>query len=226
MELYAAFTLGLFGSLHCVGMCAPLMMTAQQGRWVNTLSYQAGRLLTYVLLGGILGGLGLGLKLWNAQSSIAFFTGGALLLFALLRLDPGNWLQRNAAYAAFQVRVRAFMAKMLSYRGVPAQFALGCCNGLLPCGLVYLAIVGAANAGSPVAGATFMLAFGMGTLPLLITTLLAGKRILRIGADRIAALTPILLAVSGCLLIYRGWITHVPYEFLNYQDLANPPMCH
>lgn len=227
MELYAAFTLGLLGSLHCVGMCGPLMLAAATGGgWKNPLIYQAGRLSTYLLLGGLLGGLGLGMQLWNAQGAIAAISGMLLIVLAMLRLDPGNMLQRWPAYNRFQVRVRTWMSVALQKRGLGGQFTLGVCNGLLPCGLVYLAIIAAANAGTPLAGATFMLAFGLGTLPLLVATLFAGKRLLRLRPDLLPKWTPLVMAVVGIFLLWRGYVTHLPGEFHHFQDMAFPPMCH
>ncbi|TXF91033.1 sulfite exporter TauE/SafE family protein [Neolewinella aurantiaca] len=227
MELLVAFSLGLTGSLHCVGMCGPLMLAAGNGnRWQSAFAYQSGRILVYVLLGSLLGAFGLGMRLWNAQSMIALVSGALLIAFALLRLDPGNMLQRLPAYARFQIALRAKISGFLGKRGVSGQFILGCCNGLLPCGLVYLAVIGAANTSGPLAGAGFMLAFGLGTLPLLTATIYAGRRLFRLDAARLAAATPILMTIAGLLLLYRGWMTHIPYDFLAHQDMAFPPMCH
>jgi len=84
MELTAAFILGLTGSLHCVGMCGPLMLAAGNGgRWESAFAYQSGRILVYILLGALLGTLGLGMRLWNAQSTVAFLSGVLLIGFAL-----------------------------------------------------------------------------------------------------------------------------------------------
>jgi len=227
MELIAAFLLGLTGSLHCVGMCGPLMLAAgNDGRWQSAFAYQSGRILVYVMLGGLLGALGLGMQLWNAQSTIAIISGVALIGFALLRLDPGNMLQRLPAYARFQVGLRQRVSGFIGQGGAGPQFALGCCNGLLPCGLVYLAVIGAANTSSPLVGAGFMLAFGLGTLPLLTATLYTGRWLFRLDAARLASATPVVMAIAGLLLLYRGWATHVPSDFTNFQDLAFPPMCH
>ncbi len=230
MELIAAFTLGLFGSLHCVGMCGPLMLAANtaQGRpdWRQPLTYQAGRLTTYLLLGALLGGLGLGLRLWNAQSTLAIFSGVVVLVFALLRMDPGKWLLRWPLYANWQFRLRASMGRFMRQRGLSAQYALGICNGLVPCGLVYLAIIGAANTGTPFSGAGFMLVFGLGTLPLLSASLYAGRRLLTFRPDTLNRWTPLIMLATAALLIWRGWTAHVPGDFFNFQDMAFPPLCH
>ncbi|MEO0733696.1 MAG: sulfite exporter TauE/SafE family protein [Bacteroidota bacterium] len=227
MELYAAFTIGLLGSLHCVGMCGPLMLTANaSGGWTAAVSYQAGRLLTYVLLGALLGGLGLGMRLWNAQGVLALVSGGVLVVLAVMRLDPGDFLQRWRWYAHWQVRLRTVMASLLTGKGPGLRFALGACNGLLPCGLVYLAVIGATNMASPLQGAGFMLAFGLGTVPLLAVTLLAGKRLFRTGGVTLRRWTPVVMAAVGLLLLWRGYASHVPNDFYQFQDLAFPPRCH
>lgn len=229
MEVIAAFTLGLFGSLHCVGMCGPLMLAANGAGvegWRSPFTYQAGRLTTYLLLGVLLGSLGLGMRLWNAQSALAIISGVLLLILAVLRLDPGALLARWPAYARFQFGLRRRMAAFIQQRGLPAQFGLGLCNGLVPCGLVYVAVVGAANTGTPLSGAMFMLAFGLGTLPLLSISLYAGKRLLTLRPDTLHRWTPVLLIASSILLIWRGWQSHIPGAFFNFQDVAFPVMCH
>jgi sulfite exporter TauE/SafE len=119
------------------------------------------------------------------------------------------------------------MGKVIQQQGLKAQFSLGICNGLIPCGLVYLAVIGAANTGSPLMGAGFMVAFGLGTLPLLTATLVAGRRLNRgSAAALLARWTPVLMLAVGILLVWRGGSAHLPANFQNFQDLAFPPMCH
>jgi sulfite exporter TauE/SafE len=228
MEIAAAFMLGLFGSLHCVGMCGPLMLAAggEKPNWQQPMAYQSGRLMTYILLGGIIGSLSLGLRLWNAQSVVAIVSGVLLLVVAALRADPGKLLLRWPAYARFQVWLRSRMQRVIGKGGLTTQFGLGACNGLVPCGLVYIAIVGAANTGSPLTGGAFMFAFGLGTMPLLLTTLYAGRRLLRVSPLTLQRWTPAILVVTAVLLIWRGYNAHMPGDFVNYQDVAFPPMCH
>lgn len=229
MFLYTAFILGALGSLHCVGMCGPLMLSASLsggGSKAGVVVYQSGRLLVYLLLGFVLGGLGWGMQLWNGQGTLSIVSGMLLVAFALLRWDPGHFLARQRWYVAFQSRLQIWVGRGMKRGGRFAQFGLGCCNGLVPCGLVYVAAVGAANAGSAVSGGTFMLTFGAGTLPLLLASLYAGHRMLSLRRLRIQNYTPVVLALSGALLIWRGWASRLPAEFSNFQDVFFPPMCH
>ncbi|PPK87599.1 hypothetical protein CLV84_0545 [Neolewinella xylanilytica] len=224
MELFAAFTLGLFGSLHCVGMCGPLMLAAG-GDGKAVAQYQTGRLLTYALLGALLGSLGLGARLLQLQAPLAIVSGAALLLIAFARLSPERWVAAWPGYGRLQLALRWRISGWLN-RGGLAHFGLGCCNGLLPCGLVYLAVIGAANAGGIVAGALFMLAFGLGTLPLLLGLLLTGRRLVRLGNGFLLRYTPVVVALAGALLLWRGWHAALPVDFQRFQDLVFPPMCH
>lgn len=227
MELFAAFTLGLMGSLHCVGMCGPLMLSVNaQGAWKQPVLYQAGRLTTYAFLGVVLGAFGFGLQLWNAQSLVTIFSGVLLIAFAFLRWNPAQLLQRIPAYGNFQLAVRNKMSAIIKKDRLSAHYGLGICNGFLPCGLVYLAVIGAANMPGPIMGGSFMLAFGLGTLPLLAATLYAGRRLLIVKPNLLLNWSPVIMALMGILLIWRGWTAHVPLDFYRYQDVFFPPMCH
>jgi sulfite exporter TauE/SafE len=224
--LTTAFTLGLFGSLHCVGMCGPLMLAAGVQRdWRGAVSYQAGRILVYSLIGFLLGALGWGVGLHGAQSGLAIASGVLLVVVGVLRLQPEAWLLRWPGYGRFLLTSRKWIARAAAGRSGWTRFGLGCCNGILPCGLVYVAAVGAANAGGAVAGGTFMLAFGAGTLPLLAVLLLSGRRLEQGVAGRLLRLAPVLVVGCGLLLIWRGWSSYLPMAVQRWQDLAHPVMC-
>ena len=224
--LSAAFMLGLFGSLHCVGMCGPLMLAAGAGRdWRGALGYQLGRMLTYSLIGLLLGGLGWGLGLQQAQRGLAVASGVGLLLVGVLRLQPDAWLLRWPAYGRLLLASRRWVGRRSEGRGLWLRFGLGCCNGLLPCGMVYVAAVGAANAGGAGAGALFMGAFGAGTLPLLGVLLLTGQRLRPALTGRLLRLSPALVVACGLLLLWRGWSAQLPAAVRAWQAIAFPVMC-
>jgi sulfite exporter TauE/SafE len=149
-----------------------------------------------------------------------------LLTFAFFRWDPAQLLQRLPGYGTLQLTVRKKMSSIIKKDSLQAHYGLGICNGLLPCGLVYLAIVGAANMSTPIMGGGFMLAFGLGTLPLLVATLYAGRRLLNVKPNLLTSWSPLIMALMGVLLVWRGWVAHVPLDFYRYQDVFFPPMCH
>jgi sulfite exporter TauE/SafE len=91
------------------------------------------------------------------------------------------------------------------YGGIVA----GTLHGLIPCGMVYLAIAGSLNTASAIPGARFMLLFGLGTTPLLFLASLAPLAFRKIGVPKL--MVPILFFVSGALLLSRGLNLDIPY---------------
>lgn len=230
MLLWTAFTLGLFGSLHCVGMCGPLMlaMPAPQeslARASRILLYQLGRISSYAFLGFALGWLGWGASLWNSQNTLAILSGILLLGLAIFQIDLGNAILRFPAFGRFQLFLRRQFARLFSDGGWSSYLGVGALNGFLPCGLVYVAIIGAINAGHPLLGAAFMLVFGLGTTPLLLATVWLGSGQLRRWGVRLPSWTPILIALVGIFLIWRGGQIHLPADFVFWQG-QEVPMCH
>ncbi|MES2389357.1 MAG: sulfite exporter TauE/SafE family protein [Bacteroidota bacterium] len=165
--LIAGFILGLGSSLHCIGMCGPLILAVPRSpnRNVGRMVYHGGRLLTYSLLGFLFGGIGQGLGFIAGQQGLSVIAG--LTLFALY-LGPVTGMKLPAGPLML---AGSFLRK--KYRSLTGQgtylsaFVPGLLNGLLPCGAVYMAL--AASAVSPgLQGGLVMLSFGLGTLPALL----------------------------------------------------------
>lgn len=230
--LWTAFTLGLFGSLHCVGMCGPLMMAlptrpGPAERAGQLLLYQLGRISSYALIGFTLGWLGWGAKIWNSQNTLAILSGVILLVLAILQIDLGNVLLRFPAFGRFQLFLRRQFSQLFKEAGWASYLGVGALNGFLPCGLVYVAIIGAVNAGHPLLGAAFMLVFGLGTTPLLLTSVWLGAGQLKRWGLRLPKWTPIIVAAVGIFLIWRGGQMHLPADFSFWQAVETEvPMCH
>jgi sulfite exporter TauE/SafE len=166
----AAFLAGLVTSLHCAGMCGPLACAVipvrrEQGEaMAAACSYHFGRLAAYGALGAVAGGMGAvplrwvsgGVLRWLPWLGVVFFVGLALRWD---RFWPKPRLL-SVAFGAFTRRLRRFPA-------VLAPAALGLATPLLPCGPLYFLVALALLAGSAAGGAELMLAFGLGTVPLL-----------------------------------------------------------
>ena len=194
LTLISMFMLGILGTGHCIGMCGPLVIAfpARSGRFASHLYYHLGRILTYVVLGSLMGGIGAGLAeiavatggnypVWVAriQMGFSFVAALFLLIFGLARLgiisEPG-WMAmaspdkipgyRKLLKSAFKDKRQAEM------------FLLGMMMGLLPCGLSFAAFTRALPSGSPIIGGAMVLAFALGTVP--------GLLLLGTGASRIA----------------------------------------
>jgi hypothetical protein len=218
-SLWLVFIGGLLGSAHCLGMCGPLVALAEtmrRERWTPwaPLVLHAGRLLTYGALGAAAGLAGWAIERGGlavgVQDVAALLGGATMVLFGLVLLDwlPLRWGRGVGERAAQHI------ASALASRRSLSGLVIGFYWGLLPCGLVWAMLPGAAAAGTALGGATFMLAFGAGTVPALLV--LGGVASL-VGAryrgllSRLGATTVLVL---GVLLVLRGaagagWIAHL-----------------
>lgn len=208
-----AFFMGLFGSLHCVAMCGPLVMALPVGGsswWYNLMQrflYQFGRICTYSVFGLFFGFIGNGFNILGLQQVLSLVTGAILITLALVHFS-GNKITR---FSNFQVKMVAPIATLMGrwlskpYGGLFA----GTLHGLLPCGMVYMAIAASLNAGSPIEGSKFMFFFGLGTTPLLV---LASVIPLFLRKFKVPALLiPALFLVAGAFLVTRGMNMNIPY---------------
>jgi uncharacterized protein len=208
--IWAAFVLGLSSSLHCVGMCGPLLLTlpfAQDTKMrtiVNLAVYHSGRILTYLTLGFLLGLLGQGVAIASGQKVLSMVAGSLMIAMALGSWRWEYWMSNLAGFAPFTNRLKIVIGKCIAQRGHGSLFTLGLLNGLLPCGMVYIALAGAISTTDAITGGVFMLLFGIGTLPLLFTVVWVGRSVQPLLRSRIKIIQPLLLAVAGVLLIQRG----------------------
>ncbi len=100
---------------------------------------------------------------------------------------------------------------MFAIRSFQSLFFIGMLNGLLPCGLVYMAIAGAIGTGGVAEGSLYMILFGLGTIPMLLSISLAGNIMSIAVRKRINKLIPVLVVIVGVLFILRGLSLGIPY---------------
>lgn len=202
----AGLLLGIAGSLHCLGMCGPLVMAwrgASAASPARMLAYHLSRISTYVLLGAIFGRTVTTLGPAARGLSMIF---GAVLVFAALGMWPwGTRLQNHVsrAWTRLWVATRT-IAPTSSFRGASMAGAI---NALLPCGMVYTAIIAAAAFDTPAQSAGFMLAYGIGTTPALWLPAMVASYVSGAWRGRFSRLTPVAMALVGLLLVGRGLVT-------------------
>ncbi|MCE7762589.1 sulfite exporter TauE/SafE family protein [Pseudomonas putida] len=184
--LGSALVLGLLGGGHCLGMCGGLMGALtlaippeQRGRRSRLLlAYNLGRILSYASAGLLLGLAG-----WAVASSpaaLALRVVAALLLIAMGLYLAGWWsgLTRIEALGRGLWRhIQPVASRLLPVSSLPRALLLGALWGWLPCGLVYSTLLWAASQGNAGYSAALMLAFGLGTWPVLLATGLAAERV-------------------------------------------------
>ena len=209
--LWTAFVLGLIGSLHCAVMCGPLILAVSSSRGVESFtssrwSYHGGRIAVYCAIGFLFGAVGKTFALAGLQRWMSIMAGIAVL--AGLVLSSGTFLRNPVAKVV--MALKSYFSRLLMRRSVFSRFTLGAINGLLPCGLVYIAAAGAAATANPLTGALHMALFGVGTLPMLLGLGALGARVRSFnGVAR--RLIPASVAVVGLLLVLRGMALGIPY---------------
>lgn len=221
-----AFFTGLLGSLHCVVMCGPLVMSIPFSGplWFSLLQkfmYQLGRVLTYSVFGFLAGSFGSLFNFLGLQQGLSFLTGTLLLVIAIYHFFGRKGVSNNA-YLKLIAPLISFMGRWMSkpYGGLIA----GSLHGLIPCGMVYMAIAGSLNTGSALAGSEFMLYFGLGTTPLLILTSFMPIVLKRFRAPKM--MVPALFFVAGVFLIGRSLNLNIPYVSSTVMSKTEAPICN
>ena len=226
--LITAFITGLFGSLHCAGMCGPLALSFNmQGKGnavVNAILYNAARIFAYMLIGLLFGSIGSSFRYAGWQQAAAVSMGVIILLIAIITWLGGSsspklpWL---AGYTAFiQQKISAAFRSPRPGR----VMTLGFFNGLLPCGLVYLAVAGAVATGNTISGAWYMLAFGLGTLPLMFIFSAFGNWLGFKQRIFIRKYLPAFSVTIAVLLILRGLNLGIPYVSPSFTHDQHDPI--
>jgi len=229
VQLWTAFLLGFVGSAHCAGMCGPLALALPRGGgsrltyFAGRIYYNFGRILTYAGMGAVFGLLGRGAALAGFQRWVSLAAGAVILVGLLLsprfanRLPVTRWVNW----------LKSALGKMLQSRTAPALFGIGLLNGLLPCGLVYVAGAAAVATGDVLSGMQYMIVFGLGTWPVMLAISLLGTKLQFALRLKLQRLIPASLAIVALLLLLRGMALGIPYVSpqLPSQPAAESP-CH
>lgn len=214
--LYTALLFGLFGSFHCVGMCGPIAFMLPIDRSsrlksiLQTGIYHLGRLFSYTIIGAVFGLLGKGFYLFGMQQQLSIIMGGIMILTVLL---PKLFNRFSVAQPIlkFTNAVKNGLGSSLKRKDNPTFFTIGFLNGLLPCGLVYMAVFGALTSTTVLEGAIYMAVFGLGTIPLMSAVVLLGNVTNYINRQRIQKIIPFVVVIIGALFVVRGLGLGIPY---------------
>lgn len=212
----AGVLLGVSGSVHCAAMCGPLVAVADGAaarargvsRWRGRAMYHGGRMGVYALLGVAAGASGAAIEGRGYGRGLAIAAGLALVVQACVAAGAARGVAYSGLGPAAAHRLAGAVSRAAGWlrrHGLARPSVMGALNGLLPCGLVYAALIGAAGTGSVAAALSLMIGFGLGTLPALlgvgvVSGLAAGRG--GPGGRRVAM--PVALGVAGVVLIARG----------------------
>src|SRR6478736_2629078 len=166
----SAFSIGLLSSFHCVGMCGaiafslPTQNLPRLKKITAIVLYNTGRIVTYATLGTIFGLAGRQIYLGGFQQWLSIIAGCVILVIAIQSLLRYSFFHLRG-FNKLNLFIQQLVSKFINNSSLKSVFLLGMANGLLPCGLVYLAIAGALGTGSIDGAAFFMMSFGLGTFP-------------------------------------------------------------
>ena len=215
--LIIALMLGLASSLHCVGMCGPIAFSLginpenKLDFTFRNLTYQLGRVTTYSVLGALLGVIGYGVSFAGLQNPLSIGVGILMILMALLPKNLGAENLGMKPFSRLMYQIKSGLGKFLRKKNYSSLYITGLLNGLLPCGAVYGALTGSMAMGGVWKGALFMVFFGLGTIPLMFASVLAGNVVSLQTRQKIVKTLPYLMIFLGILFILRGLNLNIPY---------------
>jgi uncharacterized protein len=215
--LISGFTLGAAGSLHCVGMCGPLSLAlpvhhlSKAQKFFSLLLYQLGRIITYSAIGLLFGLAGRSIYIAGYQQWFSIIMGTIVLSLAVL-----YFIKRRTVHLQFLNRFYYFVQQRISKllqssAGTFSFLLLGMANGLLPCGMIYIALATTLSFTEISQSVSFMAMFGAGTLPAMMLVGYAGQLFKPAWRNNVRKLVPVFISLMGVLLILRGMNLGIPF---------------
>lgn len=211
------FFMGLLGSIHCVGMCGPLVMALplvdKQGfqKFLAIALYHIGKMGSYAMLGIIFGLLGSQFPMYLLQQNLSVVIGLIMLLYVLyvfvFVLKSKHIVNLNFLYQP----IVSLLTIMFKQKSTAIFLLIGFLNGLLPCGMVYLALTSALATQHVLQGGLLMLFFGLGTAPALLLVSFGGQLISLSARRKFQSWVPVFIVTMGLILILRGMNLGIPY---------------
>jgi uncharacterized protein len=232
--VYTALLFGLISSFHCIGMCGPIAMMLPVDhknptkKAAQILTYHLGRLTAYGTLGLLFGLLGRGLYLAGMQQKISIVVG--VLMILIVVIPEKVFAKYNFSRPIYKVisKVKSSLGNQFKKKSPDAIFTIGLLNGFLPCGLVYAALFGALAMQNVGLGVSYMLLYGLGTIPLMSAVVYISNFLTIPFRNKIQKMIPIVTLLIGTLFVLRGMGLDIAYIspsnlHLFVQETAN---CH
>ena len=210
--IISGFALGFVGSVHCLGMCGPLLLSLPSSKlsaWTNLwrkILYHLARSWVYGMMGLVVGWFGKGLQTILPQNFHAWISMGSGIFLLL-----GYFTLPRFRLVGFGKNWLTWLGDFGRQSSWATEILMGMMNALLPCGMVYVALTMALGVGSPLGALLLMLSFGLGTTPALLTCSLLGSRLKLSRAFAKIPIKSLAVIVCSSLLIVRGLGLGIPY---------------
>jgi uncharacterized protein len=179
-------------------MMTPVAGNSRAAFFGSKLVYHAGRLITYAMIGTLFGLIGESLVFAGVQRWLSLLVGSVMLLAIFI---AGPLKSRLTKIPLF---VKSLFGRFIHKRTYGSIFTLGATNGLLPCGLVYIAATSSIATGNIAGSVAYMVFFGLGTLPILLSISYVGRAHAFLKLPNLQKLVPATIALVGVLLIIRS----------------------
>lgn len=208
-----AFLMGFTGSLHCAGMCGPIIwimpfqVFSGLQKMLAIALYHIGRISVYAFMAVVLHSFK---ELFNprVQQYVSVFSGVLLLVAGIITFVPGHSIKFKLPWSE---PVKKMLGKVIGNPGLGAIGAAGVLNGLLPCGLVYMALSATMAMPSATGAAMLMYVFGVGTMPMLVGITLLKSKMNFVKGVNIKRFAPVIVFSFGLLFVLRGLNLGIPY---------------
>ena len=226
--VWTALILGFAGSLHCMGMCSPLMMSVTNMSskvMLARLLYNAGRIFSYGIMGSMIASVGFVFPLEKYQNLLSLILGVGLLVIGLTGVSALKIPFLTPVLGQFSGSLKNLFSKFLTRRNSASTFVLGSLNGILPCGLSFLALTYCLTLARPIDGFNFMALFGVGTLPVMLGFTSAFSWLVAKFHFNVRTLTTGMLVLSGLLLIARVFAFHSSEDHTLHGNVVDIVMC-
>jgi len=231
--LISGFTLGMAGSLHCVGMCGPLSLAlpihhlSKSRKLAVLLLYQFGRIITYSFIGLLFGLAGRRIYISGHQQTFSIILGSIILMLSIIYFIGKRTIHFSLLNRLY-MSVQGIIARLLRSSQHPAGFLLmGMANGLLPCGMIYIALTATLSFSTVLESVGFMGMFGAGTLPAMMMVGFAGQLIKPAYRISLQKLVPVFISCMGVILILRGMNLGIPFISPRFPAMPGTALiCH
>jgi sulfite exporter TauE/SafE len=194
-----------------IAFALPVDRTNKSKMVFQTLLYHFGRLSSYALIGLLFGIVGKGLYLAGFQQRLSILMGVVMIVIVLIPVQFFNKYNFSKPSYKFIGYVKSKLGYYLKRKTNSTFLAIGFFNGFLPCGLVYMALIGAIAASGAVNGSIYMFLFGLGTVPMMSVAVLAGNFLKVSVRNKIQKAIPVFVVIIGLLFILRGLGLGIPY---------------
>lgn len=209
--LVTALIIGFLGSLHCAGMCSPLAIAVtslSKPALINRILYNGGRIVSYGIQGIVAATIGFVFEQSGLQAAFTIVIGLVLIIGGFAGMTSFNVPLISAGIRKLTTFIKIQLGDFLKRKTKTALIMTGMLNGILPCGLTYMALSYCVTLTQPFSGFIFMLIFGLGTLPVMLGFTSVVQQAMDYFNISFKKLTTVTMVVLGLLLVSRALLSH------------------